>query len=1032
MPDIRVLLLAAIGVLAVLFVARWWQSARSADTPARWPTPVQLLIGFLVSFFDTLGIGSLATTTTTFKALRMVPDERLPGTMIVGLTLPVVVQALIFISAIQIDPTLLALMIATAIAGGWLGAGIVSRLPRRPIQIGMGVALLLAAVFMTVAQLNRMPVGGTALALSGSSLWLALGVNFVLGALIMLGIGNYGPTFVLLSALGMDPRAAFPIMMGSGAFAALLGCLEFVKRRNQVDQPALGLAIGGVPGVLVAALLVTSLPLAILKWLVISVIVYAAAVMLRSALRPAVAPVVAGALLLLMARPAQAQCPDGSPPPCRTATRPARSAPVSLNPRGWIVVPFTNVTRTPELEWLRDGAVNLLSTDLAKWNDLSVVPDKRVADLLRTVPAVKAGQPLSLSDGLSVARSAGAAQLVMGDVFKLGAGARIVANVFDARTGEKLRSVTQVVPVVDSIFGLMGTVARGVLAMAPPPNAKTGDIGTTRVDAYEAYLRGVRAMYRMQYEVADTALRQAVRLDSTFALAHRALAQTLQANFGTLGTNEERRRHALAAQRFARNLSKRDQALVEATAAAIRGDAPARCAAVAPLIAADSSDVEAWIELAACLTPGGPIIDAGTSSARWTNSAHRVLLAHERVLRLDPTYFPAFNGILNLLLSSGRRYACAACPAGQGIAPYLWIADTLDVRPIEDSARVRLRAQQQREFRNARYAQRVAEQWYESGGGRRAALGLAETLLLSGRADSAFTILAKSGLEYSKGNLPGTVLALDVAWRSNHLDSLRVWLDSARKVYRRLGPTLYPRTESIAIVFGHSAMVDSVLAANSALLGRTFGLDSALIQRYRVHEVRVSLGLPAPGLTAAESLLVVSLPESCARACRLRMLDNVLQFSSYVRRSWWPDTSLAPTDVGLLENLRGDTAALRRLAEANERALHEVGVGEFGNNVRLAYSLWLSVADSVSALRVARYYVDSVFVRSHSAGRTDYVEPALELRLMRLRAELAAALGYKAEARKWLDYLLSLWTDVDPWLKLEVDRLKALRAKVAG
>lgn len=285
MDDIRLLLLAAIVALSALFVWRWWRSIdRAADEPLR-PTPVQLAIGFLVSFFDTLGIGSLATTTTAFKALRMVPDERLPGTMIVGLTLTVVAQALIFISKIQIDATLLVLMIAAALVGGWLGAGVVSRLPRRPIQLGMGVALLTAALFMTIAQLGRMPVGGTALSLSGGALWLALSVNFVLGALIMLGIGNYGPTFVLLSALGMDPRAAFPIMMGSGAFAALLGCLEFVKRRNQVNQPALGLAVGGIPGVLVAALLVTSLPIDLLRWLVIVVVAYAAFTMWREASR---------------------------------------------------------------------------------------------------------------------------------------------------------------------------------------------------------------------------------------------------------------------------------------------------------------------------------------------------------------------------------------------------------------------------------------------------------------------------------------------------------------------------------------------------------------------------------------------------------------------------------------------------------------------------------------------------------------------------------------------------------------------------
>ena len=278
------LLLSAIVVLSALFVARWLRAARDGSHgPWRWPTPVQLLIGVVVNFFDTLGIGSLATTTTAFKALRMVPDQQLPGTMIVGLTLAVATQALIFITTVQIDTTLLALMIGTALAGGWLGAGVVARLPRRPIQAGMGLALLVAALFMVLSQLGRMPSGGAALSLSGAPLLLALGVNFVLGALIMVGIGNYGPTFVLLSTLGMDPRAAFPIMMGSGAFAALLGALRFLKAGSFSLQPAVGLTLGGIPAVLVAGLLVKSMPIATLRWIVVVVVTYAALVMLRSA-----------------------------------------------------------------------------------------------------------------------------------------------------------------------------------------------------------------------------------------------------------------------------------------------------------------------------------------------------------------------------------------------------------------------------------------------------------------------------------------------------------------------------------------------------------------------------------------------------------------------------------------------------------------------------------------------------------------------------------------------------------------------------
>jgi uncharacterized membrane protein YfcA len=283
MPDIRTALLIAVGALAVVFTVRYWRAIVAEPGVRRWPTVVQLLIGVVVNFFDTLGIGSLATTTTAFKALRMVPDERVPGTMIVGLTLPVATQALIFITVVKIDSTLLALMIAAALAGGWLGAGVVSRLPRRPIQVGMGIALLVAALFMVLSQLGLMPGGGAALTLSEERLGIALAINFVFGALIMLGIGNYGPTFVLLSVLGMDPRAAFPIMMGSGAFAALVGAMRFLRAGSVDLRPALGLTLGGIPAVLVAALLVKSLPLDAMRWVVVVVVVYAALVMLTSA-----------------------------------------------------------------------------------------------------------------------------------------------------------------------------------------------------------------------------------------------------------------------------------------------------------------------------------------------------------------------------------------------------------------------------------------------------------------------------------------------------------------------------------------------------------------------------------------------------------------------------------------------------------------------------------------------------------------------------------------------------------------------------
>jgi uncharacterized membrane protein YfcA len=285
---IRTALLVVLAGLAAVFIFGWVRAAQArggaaASRPTGRPSLIQIAIGFVTDFFDTLGIGSFATTTTAYKLLQVVPDERLVGTMLIGHSLPVVVQAFIFLVVVQVDPTVLALLIAVSVLGSWLGAGVASTLPRRPIQIGMGIGLIAAALFMSMSQLGMFPAGGSALTLTPGTLTIALAANFVLGALLMLGIGNYAPSLMLFSVLGMDPRAAFPIMMSSGAMMAMAGGLRFMSAGRFDSRAALGLTLGGIPGVLVAGLLVRSLPLSVLRWVVVFVVVYAAATMLRSA-----------------------------------------------------------------------------------------------------------------------------------------------------------------------------------------------------------------------------------------------------------------------------------------------------------------------------------------------------------------------------------------------------------------------------------------------------------------------------------------------------------------------------------------------------------------------------------------------------------------------------------------------------------------------------------------------------------------------------------------------------------------------------
>jgi uncharacterized membrane protein YfcA len=276
--------LAAVGAMTV--VALWRAMPRHRPLmPEPLPAAISIAIGFVTNFLDTLGIGSFATTTSLFKFLRFVPDERIPGTLNVGHALPTVVEAAIFIGIIAVEPPTLLLLILAAVVGAWLGAGLVARLPRRYVQIGMGAALLAAAALFVMSNLKGSQFGlsGTALGLSGTRLLIGFVASLCLGALMTIGIGFYAPCMILVSLLGMNPVAAFPIMMGSCAFLMPVASLRFIRFDAFSMRAAIGLTLGGIPGVLIAAYIVKSLPLAAVRWLVVVVVIYAAVVMLRSA-----------------------------------------------------------------------------------------------------------------------------------------------------------------------------------------------------------------------------------------------------------------------------------------------------------------------------------------------------------------------------------------------------------------------------------------------------------------------------------------------------------------------------------------------------------------------------------------------------------------------------------------------------------------------------------------------------------------------------------------------------------------------------
>lgn len=275
-------ILVIIGV-AILYYAT--ALARVVIAQKIVPSVEALILGAVVNFFDALGIGSFATTTAWMKFRRMVPDRLIPPTMIAGLTPPVLAESIIFLAllGVLVDPILLFGCAVATMAGGLVGAPLVARARIWVVQLTVAIGLILAAMAYAMTNLHLFPGGGTATGLPPVQTLVAIAVSFGLGLLANFGVGNFAPTLVILSLMGMDPRLCFPIMATGGSLMGVGAGVRHI-RMGQIDlRIVLGLALGGIPAVIVAALIVKTMPLELLRWMVLLVVVYAAIVLLRAA-----------------------------------------------------------------------------------------------------------------------------------------------------------------------------------------------------------------------------------------------------------------------------------------------------------------------------------------------------------------------------------------------------------------------------------------------------------------------------------------------------------------------------------------------------------------------------------------------------------------------------------------------------------------------------------------------------------------------------------------------------------------------------
>ncbi|MDO4711118.1 MAG: sulfite exporter TauE/SafE family protein [Peptostreptococcaceae bacterium] len=279
------ILLIGLAILTIAFLAVFIKDL--IDNKSKWESKtnfaVTSIIGFVVNFFDTLGIGSFAPTTAALRFTKQVEDKLIPGTLNVACCIPVVAEAFLFIQGVEVEPVTLASMLISSAAGAYLGAGIVSKLPTKKVQLAMGFALAVTGIIVVLQLLKIFPGGGEAIGLHGSKLVIGIVANFILGALMTAGIGLYAPCMALVYLLGMSPLVAFPIMMGSCAYLMPVASIKFVKEGAYNRKTSLAFTIFGVAGVYVAYKFISGIDLTILKWIVVGVMAYTSASLFMAA-----------------------------------------------------------------------------------------------------------------------------------------------------------------------------------------------------------------------------------------------------------------------------------------------------------------------------------------------------------------------------------------------------------------------------------------------------------------------------------------------------------------------------------------------------------------------------------------------------------------------------------------------------------------------------------------------------------------------------------------------------------------------------
>jgi len=766
------------------------------------------------------------------------------------------------------------------------------------------------------------------------------------------------------------------------------------------------------------------------------------------------------------------QCSDGTPPPC-DSRRVVRAKPINppIDDKTWIVLPFNNVTRAPDAEWLSDASVNLLSMDLSRWQDVHVIDDRRVADFMRAVPTA-VGVKLSFNDGVAVARRAGAGRMVLGDVVKVGNLMTVTATVFNVRDGKQIRTTRQETAIADSVIPLFGKLARGILSV-PTTDGNVGTVGTARVDAYKEYVAGVQALHKFDAQAARKHFDQALKLDSAFALAHyewaiasgyddsAAVARAAKVkmldikNIANVMEDSVRIAHAKAAARLSGSLPPRERGLIAGLLALVSHDLPRAVDAYGRLVAADSSDVEALYGYGTSLMSDDlvePLVPGDTSLMRFRSSWNGALHSFRRAIVIDPTFHLAFDPIVSMLTAPARggcaRTDLTTCAdtsnRARYLAPVLRQGDSLVTIPrggfrsqielmMEGSKASSPRA-------NIEAARIAAADWAAAGPTEGLAhKHLARLLLSLGRPVEAEQQIAEALLDPTmRMDTDLWFRRLEVAVKTFRSKQVIQLLDSMTRVIPgELGIANYA---TLAPITGRMSAMDSLYTLALTQVGAPPYVVGLLKQISRI-TVGVSgdtvAVLERVGLADAEARK----PGAKCNAGCLSLLGPGMLFALRTPRTSWPvfgpQADSEPRLAPALALAKNDTTQLRsaaRMLDSASKSFARLGKQDDGSSV-IAADAYLILNDSAAALATVRRMMDTTLMTTGLDGLLGVgAVPAADLfpRALLLRADLEARAkdGDRALAKDLYAKFLDLWANADPEFAPLLARVRVSLAKL--